>query len=199
MSTILLIRHAEYDTIGRYLKGRTAGIGLNEKGRAQAESLAGRLRALPMVAVYSSPLERALQTAEPIARRQGLVPEVLEALSEIDYGVWTGRSVSEMSENPLWRRLHAQRGRSGVPGGEWMIDLAQRMMKALEEIAGRHPDGTAAVVSHGDPIRAVVCHYLGIPLDFIDRLDLRPASVTILELREWGPCLRLYNDTGHLG
>jgi probable phosphomutase (TIGR03848 family) len=195
MSTILLIRHAEYPSLGQGLKGRLPGIHLDETGKAQAERISQRLAALPLRAVYSSPLERARETAGPIARRFALSVSIREDLQEIDYGDWTGRDISEMAGEALWKRFHAQRTRVRIPGGEGMIRIAERMVGALEDLAGRHRDEVIAVVSHGDPIRAALCVYLGIPLDFIDRLELLPASISILDLEESGVRLRRFNDT----
>lgn len=198
MSTIILVRHGEYELLGTGLKGRAAGIHLNPRGQAQAARVAEQLAGLPVRGLYSSPMERARETAEPIANRLAISIEILPEVTEIDYGDWTGREVREMPDNPLWKRFHAQRARTLIPGGEGLVDVQTRMVKAIESLTTRHPDETVVVVSHGDPIRSALCLYLGMPLDFIDRLQILPASISILELREWGPVVRLLNDTGDL-
>ena len=116
MTTYLLIRHALCDPVGQTITGRTPGVSLNPAGRQQAETLASRLAGLPIVAVYSSPLERALQTAQPIAERRGLSVQQLEGLNEIDFGEWTGKTLAELKPVSEWQSFNSYRSGSRIPG-----------------------------------------------------------------------------------
>lgn len=192
MTEFLLIRHGDNDFLGHTLAGWMPGIHLNENGRAQAEWIADRLLHVPIRAIYSSPLERARETAEPLARRLGLEIRISDALGEVHLGEWTGRAFDELRNDPQWRRFNSFRSGARIPGGETMIEFQQRMLAAMEAIRREHPEGTVAVVSHGDPIRAVLCHYLGMPLDLIHRLEIEPASVSVIRLGDdWAQVLRI--------
>jgi probable phosphoglycerate mutase len=198
MTTILLIRHAMNDYVGNTLVGRRPGVHLNEAGRAEAERLARRLAATPIEAVYSSPLERATETAEPLARRAALPVTVCHALSEIDFGDWTGRAIRDLEDDPAWKRCNSDRASARIPGGESMLEVQLRMIGAVEGFRDRHRGGVVAAVSHGDPIRAALTHYLGLPLDLLDRLEVQTASVSVVLLRDWGPLVLRINDRGEL-
>ena len=198
MTTILLVRHGENDLVGRTLAGWTPGVHLNAKGRAQAEALAARLAAAQVRAIYSSPLERAWETAEPLARRLGLPIVRCDAVGEIRFGDWTGRAISEIEADPAFRRFNSDRASARIPGGESMLEVEARMVEALEEMRRRHGGETVAVFSHGDPIRAALAHYLGLSLGLIDRLEVRTGSVSVVVLRDWGPLVLRINDTGEL-
>lgn len=194
MTTFLLIRHALNDTVGRLIAGRAPGVRLNADGRAQAESLAERLAGLPLTAVYSSPLERARKTAEPLARRHGLEVRISEAFNELDFGGWTGRSLFELEADEHWRRFNSFRSSTRPPGGETMLEAQARMIAGLERLRADSGDAKVAVVGHGDPIRAAVMHYAGIPLDLFLRVEISPASVSVLELSDYGPRILSLND-----
>lgn len=197
-TTVLLVRHADNDYIGHTLAGWTPGIHLNDSGRRQAERLAGRLAKLPVRAIYSSPLERTRETMEPLAIRLGLEVRVCDALGEIRLGQWTGRAIRELADDPVWQRFNRERSTARVPGGETMLEVQARMVGAFEKIRGNHPDSVVVAASHGDPIRAVLMHYLGMPLDFIHRLEIQTASVSTIVLNDWGPAVLRINDTGDL-
>ena len=193
MTTFLLIRHAMCDPVGRSIAGRAPGVHLNELGRAQAERLAQRLAGVPLDAVYTSPLERARETAEPLARRLGLAVRVVEALGELDFGDWTGRALAELDALGDWRRFNALRSITGAPGGELMLEVQARVVRALEAMRREHPDGRCAVVSHGDVVRGAIAHYAGVPLDFLQRLEVGPASVSVLRVTETEVAVRAIN------
>src|SRR3982751_391471 len=132
MTTFLLIRHALCDPVGRSIAGRAAGVSLNRRGLQQAEALAARLAELPIAAVYSSPLERALQTAGPIAKLKGLPLEQREGWNEIDFGEWTGKQLGELQAVPEWQNFNTYRSGTRIPGGETMQEVLAR---ALDEVA----------------------------------------------------------------
>lgn len=180
--TLLLIRHAACDHVGRRLAGRAPGVHLNDLGRRQAEALAAALTGLAVEAVYSGPLERARETAVVLARylERPLLPA--PGLDELDYGDWTGRTVESLAGDPVWQAFNAARSSTRIPGGESMTEVVARAAAELERLRRAHPEGVAAAVSHGDVIRGVLLHALGVSLDHIHRLEVAPASVSVLRL-----------------
>lgn len=183
MTTFLLIRHAAFDGIGRIIKGRAPGVRLNPAGQSQAASLAVRIADAGIVAVYSSPLERAMETAAPIAGRVGVPVVTMDAFAELDWGLWTGRAVEQLRGDPEFERFNRLRGSTRIPGGELMLEAQARAVHAIEEIRLTEPaNGAVAVVTHADIVRAVLCQYLGMPLDHLLRLEVDAASVSVLEI-----------------
>jgi broad specificity phosphatase PhoE len=199
MLRILLIRHGATDLLGRVLYGRMPGVHLNAAGREQAESLArGLLTRYQLSEVVSSPMERALETAGPIAQAASLEVVVDDAFNEIDFGSWIGKRFGELHESDHWRRYCRFRTTTRPPGGESMMDVQSRAWKGITGILERHAgqeDATIAVVSHGDVIRGVLMLALGMSIDHIHRLAAAPASVS--ELLIWGAevQVRTINET----
>jgi probable phosphomutase (TIGR03848 family) len=198
MTTFLLIRHAEYAGIGAALIGRTPGIGLDERGRAQAQALAERLAGLPIRAIYTSPLERTRETALPIGERLGVRVRVCWELNEIDFGEWQGRSFAELDDQPRWQRWNAFRSGGAPPGGETMLAAQGRIVQAIAACRERHPDAAVALVSHSDMIKAALAYFLGVPLDLFGRIEIAPASVSILQIDDYGARLSLLNHCGDI-
>jgi probable phosphomutase (TIGR03848 family) len=197
MTDFLLIRHANCDPVGHSIAGRKAGIHLSATGRTEAMALGERLSRLQITSVYSSPLERALETAGPIAEQQGLRVETAPGLLEIDFGEWTGRTLAELDQLPDWKTFNSFRSGSRIPGGENAAEVLARALAELERLR-RHHSGSkelVAVVSHGDVLRAIIAHFLGIPMDLYHRIELSPASVSVLALELSGPRLLLLNST----
>lgn len=192
-TTVLLIRHGHTDAIGRRLVGRTPGVHLTADGRAQAQRLVETLRAQPIARIFSSPLERAIETAEPLARARGLEITIDEALTEVNFGEWTGLTFEELSRLAEWKRFNAQRSAAEVPGGERPADVQARIVAALERLRAPHPGQTIAAVSHADVIRAAVLHYAGASLDMVHRIEIGPASVTAVALGAGAPRLLYVN------
>jgi probable phosphoglycerate mutase len=187
MATFLLIRHGENDWVGKALAGRLPGVHLNASGAAQAERLARSLAGKPIQRVVSSPLERATETAGPIAAALGLTVQVCEEFTEIQFGEWEGKPVAGLELDPRWKLYNSYRSTTPAPGGEMMLETQVRFVSGVERLRREHPAETIAVVSHADPIRAALLHYLGMPIDLFLRLEVRPASISILELHEYGP------------
>jgi probable phosphomutase (TIGR03848 family) len=190
---LLLIRHATNDWVGKRLAGWTPGVHLNDEGRAQAKALAQRLAVIPLDAIYSSPLERTLETAQPLAVAHGLTVEIREALGESRIGDWTGRTLKELEKEDLWPVVQVYPGGVRFPGGESMRETQARFIAALDTIRDAHPGQTVAVVSHSDPIKLAVAYYAGLPLDLFQRLVISPASVTALAFSRFGPRLVCMN------
>ncbi|WP_375464098.1 histidine phosphatase family protein [uncultured Methylobacterium sp.] len=189
MSLIHLVRHAAHARVGSVLCGRMPGVSLSEAGRAEAAALAARLRRSGATAVLSSPRERALETAAPIAEALGLPVTVAPELDEIDFGAWTGRSFADLAGDPLWTAWNAERSTARPPGGEGMAAAGARALKLLTRL-----EGTSVAVSHGDVIRAVLLAILGLSLDAYDRLEVAPASLSSLDLWPGGGRLAALNE-----
>jgi probable phosphoglycerate mutase len=194
MTTFLLIRHAETDDLGQALSGRRSGVGLNAAGRRQAEQLAARLAGEGIAAVYSGPLERVRETARPLAERLGLEVREAPELDEIDLGEWSGQSFEALNCRDDWRRFNSVRSCTRAPGGELMLEVQARGVGFLQRLCGERPGAAVAVVSHADVIKAVLAYYLGLPLDLAQRLEVSPASVSVLALEEGGPRVLCVNS-----
>jgi probable phosphoglycerate mutase len=187
VTTFLLIRHGSTDLVGKALAGRMPGVSLDANGRNQAQQLATRLIDRQVTVIYSSPLERAVETAEPLAQRAGIPILIRDGLTEIDFGVWQGKTVTELEDDREWRRFNMLRGSAPAPEGELMLEVQARMARELDDLRRLHPNQTVAVFSHADVIKAALMMYMGMPLDFHLRLEISPASVSVIELAEWGP------------
>ena len=178
----MLVRHAHTDAIGVRLVGRLPGVPLSPAGRLQAERLARALASRPLARIYTSPLERARETAAAIAHAQPVPVTEDDELQEVDFGEWTGRTLAELDGRPEWRRFNQSRGSAPVPGGESALQVQSRILAALRRLAATHAGERIAVVSHGDVIRCAALHFAGLPLDDYARIAIDPASVTTIEL-----------------
>lgn len=196
MTTLLLIRHATTDAIGKFVAGRQPGVQLNRQGVAEAAKLVERLSTTPIRAVYSSPLERTRQTAEPLCRELKLPNEIKEEFNEIDFGEWTGKTFEQLDALPEWRRFNRLRSVAQIPGGESMLQVTTRMVNTLETLRGKHGDTTIAIFSHGDPIRAAIAYFTGMPIDFLQRIEVSPASISVVDLQDSNVQVFTVNDTG---
>lgn len=196
MTTFLLVRHGLTDAVGKVMAGWQPGWHLNERGKRQAETLAQQMRRFPIRGIYTSPLERAVETAEAIAAMHGLTPVKVEALGEIRIGEWEGLTLNELESREDWKCFNAYRGGTRAPGGELMLETQTRMVCELVRLRTAHRDETVTIVSHGDPLRAVVMHYLGMPLDLVHRLEIEPGSLSIIEDGDWGARVLRLNGTG---
>ncbi|HEX9711862.1 MAG TPA: MSMEG_4193 family putative phosphomutase [Actinomycetota bacterium] len=195
---LLLIRHALTDHVGHKLSGWTSGVTLSERGREQAEQLAARLKPVKVDAIYCSPLERAAETAKVVARGRGVRIRQRDEIGEVHYGDLEGRSLRSLAKGKLWNRLRAWPSDVRFPGGESLRETQARAVAAVEDIRAAHPKGTVAVFSHGDWIRMVMAHYLGVHIDLYRRIGVDPASVNIIDFFAHGPYVRALNDTGDL-
>jgi probable phosphoglycerate mutase len=191
MPIVLLIRHGENEYVkkGR-LAGRLPGVHLNDKGREQSLLLAERFKAAPVKAIYSSPLERALETAQPLAERLGLQVAIRPGLLETDYGEWQDRTLKSLRRLKSWKTVQVAPSRFRFPGGESFAECQLRLVQEIEYLCSQHePKDLFACVFHADPIKLVVAYFLGMPLDNFQRLMVAPASVTALHIGEYGSAL----------
>lgn len=198
VTTLFLIRHAHHDWLGRALAGWTPGIHLNEAGRAAAAALAHHLSSEPIAAIYTSPLERATETAQAIAAPHGFAPRVSRALGEIDFGAWTGHVFSDLDGRADWRLWNERRTHAVPPGGETILHVQERILGELARLRALHPDQTIVVVSHGDVLKAVLLGVIEGSLDRMSRIDLDPASISVLRWDASGPCMASWNGVGAL-
>lgn len=182
-----LVRHGECDGTGAVLHGRAAGVSLNRIGRRQAVRTARRLASEPVTAVYTSPIDRAHETASILAALHDLSVIVHEAFTEIDYGDWTGRDFNELTEDETWRAYNISRSATAPPHGEHPLAVQARATEALDVLRRLHHDETIVVVTHADVIRAIIAHVLGFSLENSLRLEIAPASVSTLHLHDGWP------------
>jgi len=187
MPILLLIRHGENDYVkSGKMAGRLPGVQLNEKGLKQAQALAEALKHVPLKAVYSSPLQRALETAAPIAEIRKLTILQEPDLMDTDIGKWQGKSVKVLRLSKAWKIVQNAPSRFRFPEGESFAEAQTRYVGTLERIIRRHhkPQDLVAVVFHADPIKLVVAHFLGMPLDHFQRLGCDTGSLTALHVGE---------------
>ena len=187
MSTLLLIRHGETPyTVNGKMAGRLPGVPLNEKGRKQAEAVGEALKHAPIKFIYSSPMERALETGSFLARNLGLEIQIAQGINETDIGEWTGRSVKQCARTKLWDVVVNRPGELVFPGGESFAGIQARCVAEVEAIAARHPEDLVAVFSHADPIKLVVAHFLNMPINSFQRLGADNCSVCVIHFGKEG-------------
>ncbi|MBB4195672.1 broad specificity phosphatase PhoE [Rhizobium aethiopicum] len=194
-ATFFLVRHAAHDNVGNFLAGRTAGISLGEAGRSQVQRLGQRLRREDINEIYTSPRERTLETAEGIASACGAsLLQTDDALDEVNFGEWSGKTFDVLDGDPLWRRWNTTRSLTRTPGGETMLDVQARIFGLIETLAGSGDGRRIALVSHADVIKAAVSHVLGLPIDAWPRFDIAPASLTTVVIGDWGAKVMTLNE-----
>ena len=205
MTLVLLIRHGRTTANSSgILAGWTKGVRLDERGEQQAGELAKRLAEVPLAAVVSSPLERCRQTSDIVlSGREGVPVHLDERIGECRYGDWTGRPLSELAQEPLWRVVQAHPSAARFPGpeGESIADMSARAVAAVREwntlIAAEHgPEAVWALFSHGDVIKALAADALGLHLDQFQRITADPCSVTAVRYTELRPFVVRLNDVG---
>lgn len=188
-TTVILVRHGQTPTTGDVLPGRARGLHLSDAGRQQAEAAAARIGTVvkQVAAVYSSPLERAKETAAPIAKRMGVKVTVERGLLECDFGEWTGGRLKELSKRPEWRTVQRYPSGFRFPDGESFAEMQTRIVDALARLRQRHPGETIVAVSHADPIKAAVADAVGTHLDLFQRIVISPCSLSTIVYGDSGP------------
>ena len=202
MGTVILLRHGRSTANSAgVLAGRTLGVGLDEGGVAQAQALVERLAQLPLAAVVSSPLQRCQETVAPLAQARELEVTVDDRFIEVDYGQWTGRELSKLGKEPLWKVVQSHPSAAVFPGGEGLAALQARAVAAVREwdakLAAEHgPHMLWLVCSHGDVIKAVLADALGVHLDGFQRIVANPCSISAVTYTETRPFVQRVNDCG---
>jgi probable phosphoglycerate mutase len=181
MRQVYLLRHGENDVMKRRLAGRLPGTHLNRHGQEQAQRLAEKLANAPIQAIFSSPMERAIETATPLAASRGLTVQVLEGLNEVDYGRLQGRTYCQLERLKLWQKVRVAPLQVRFPGGETLIEVQERAVMAVQlALAEVGPEEAVACFTHGDLVRLVTAWALGLPLDSYRLLQADTASLTVL-------------------
>jgi probable phosphomutase (TIGR03848 family) len=198
-TVVLLVRHGQTPTTGRVLPGRAPGLHLSDDGRRQAEAAAQRLAKVRRItAVYASPLERARETAMPIARARGLAVRIERGLADLDVGRWTGSRLDRLSKRPEWSTVQRYPSGFRFPDGESFVEMQTRMTAALARMVEQHRGGVVVAVSHADPIKAALAHALGMHLDLFQRLAIAPGSITTIAFGASGPTVLGVNAVGEM-
>jgi len=198
VTVFYLLRHGEHVLRGQVLAGRTPGVGLSVRGRAEIAAVAERLAEERIAALCSSPLQRTRETSEILAERLDLPIEYREDVIELDFGEWTGLTFDAVRADERWKLWSTCRSIATVPGGESMRQVQERVVKALFELRQAHPDGTVVVVSHGDVIRAALLFALGMPLDFYSRIEVGLASISTIQIDNSGLRVLTVNERPRL-
>jgi probable phosphomutase (TIGR03848 family) len=199
MSLLFLVRHGLTAQTGHRLYGRSAGIDLDARGRAQAEQLVERFDGVKLTAIYSSPLERCVQTVEPLAAARRIAIRTDPDLLEMDAGDWTGRTLGQVRRTAAWKVVQQTPSAFAFPGGgEAFPDAQARAVGAVERIARRHHRGAVVVATHGDIVRIVIAHLAGAALDEFQRFVVDTTGVSVALIGGDRPRVLLVNDTGGL-
>jgi probable phosphomutase (TIGR03848 family) len=202
VGTVILLRHARSTANSSgVLAGRSPGVGLDESGLAQAESLVGRLAAVQLAALVSSPLQRCVETVGPLAAACGLQPSLDDRLAEVDYGQWTAQPLRALVRQPLWKVVQLHPSAAVFPEGEGLAEVQARAVAAIREwdakvVAEHGADAAWLACSHGDVIKAVVADALGMHLDSFQRIVIDPCSVSVVRYTETRPFVWRTNDGG---
>ncbi|GAB4541450.1 MAG: histidine phosphatase family protein [Anaerolineales bacterium] len=197
MTLLLLIRHGENDYVktGK-MAGRIPGVHLNPRGQSQAQALAEALKDVPLQAIYASPLERTLETAQPIAAARGLQIIQQPDLMDTNIGAWQGRSIGVLRLTKAWKVVQSAPSRFRFPEGESFPECQLRVVNALERALKKHnkPNHIIAAVFHADPIKLAIAHFLGMPLDGFQKLGCDTGSLAALQINETGAHLLTLNQ-----
>jgi broad specificity phosphatase PhoE len=204
---VAFVRHGRTPTTGTILPGRAPGLHLSEEGGRQASEVAEMLakevaslgeRGPRVGAVYASPMERAKETARPIARALGLRVATKRSLIECDFGAWTGAKLAELAKLPEWKRLMADPVGFSFPGGESILQVQERIVGFAEEVRESHPGELVVAVSHADVIRVAIASALGAPLSAMHRIWVSTASVSVVSYGHKGVSVLALNASGDL-
>ncbi|MBZ9677600.1 histidine phosphatase family protein [Mesorhizobium sp. ES1-1] len=195
-TTFFLVRHAAHDNVGSYLAGRMGGVSLGPAGQAQAMHLARRMSREPLAAICSSPRERTLETAKPMAIACAVKTIAIRAeLDEIDFGAWSGKTFEELNKDAAWQTWNSQRQSACTPSGETMQDVQERVIGLMDAVRQNAMNQCVALISHADVIKAAVCKVLGLQLGDCFRFDIEPASITTIVCGDWGSKLIRLNES----
>ncbi|WP_299572655.1 MSMEG_4193 family putative phosphomutase [uncultured Williamsia sp.] len=199
--TVILLRHGRStaNTSG-VLAGRSGGVDLDDTGRSQADVVVERLADVAeLVGIVRSPLQRCEQTVEPLARARGIEPIVDERLVEVDYGSWTGRKITDLIGQDLWKTVQQQPSAAVFPDGEGLADVQARAVRAIRDLdarlAGADRSGVWVACTHGDVIKAIVADAMGVHLDSFQRIVVEPSSMSVIRYSSARPYVHAVNST----
>ncbi len=194
---VLLVRHGQTPTTGKVLPGRAPGLHLADVGTQQAQRAADRIAELKTVdAIYASPLERARETAAPIASARGMKVHIDKGLLECDFGDWTGAELKKLMKLPEWGTVQRAPSTFTFPGGESFNAMQTRMVTAIDRLRVAHAGGVIVCVSHADPIKAAVAHAMGTHIDLFQRIVIGTCSITAIAYGMGAPIVLTVNSTG---
>jgi len=200
-TTILLVRHGQNDWVGKHkLAGWTPGVYLNKHGRKQAKSVGKRFveTNTKIDAIYASPLERTMETAELIAKPLNLPITQCPGIGEVEYGDWTGAEIAKLAKLPEWSVVQYYPSNTQFPQGESLYGMQARGVQQVNKLVAQHPGQTILLVSHADVIKSIIAHYLGVHLDLFQRIVVSPASITTIVFTFMRPMVYTVNDVSHL-
>ena len=199
---LVLIRHAHSQAnAAGILSGRLPHVHLSERGVAQSEDLTKRLGSFPVSSLRISPMERCFETIAPwinsivLPHDPHFQPVIDEELNEVDYGTWSGKKITSLSKNKLWKTVQESPSRMYFPQGEGIAQMQSRAMKSVHEAISAKGKGSAVIVSHGDVIKSIVASALGMHLDEFQRIVIDPASISVLDFSTTKPRTLLLNDS----
>ena len=199
---LVLIRHAHSEAnAAGILSGRLPNVHLSEKGLKQAAELAKRLGSFPVSDLRISPMERCFETIAPwintsvLPKRPNFEPIIDQELTEVDYGIWSGKKLAVLSRNKLWKIVQESPSRMYFPKGEGIAQMQARAMKSVHQAVSTKAKGSAVIVSHGDVIKSIVASALGMHLDEFQRIIIDPASISIIDFSTTKPRVLLLNDS----
>jgi probable phosphoglycerate mutase len=195
MTRIILIRHGETDTAGKSLTGRAPGVHLNQQGKAQAQNLAKNLASLHEPKIFSSPIERTMETACEIAEAHNITVIPDPDFIELNFGDWTNKTIHELKNDINFKRFNNFRSQARIPGGESMAEAQLRIIKGIDNVLTNYFNETILIVSHADMIKAALIFYLGMSIDLMQRIEISPASMNILDFYEDSVLVRKINQT----
>lgn len=192
-----MVRHGKTPSTGKLLPGRAKGLHLSDTGKQEALVVAERLSKLKKVAaIYASPLERARETAAPIAKALKQKVIINKGLLECDFGDWTGEELAKLMKLPEWSNVQRAPSTFRFPKGESFTEMQTRMVSTLDDLRKKHSGGVVICVSHADPIKAAVAHAMGTHIDLFQRIVISTCSVTAVSYSSFGPVVLTVNSTG---
>jgi probable phosphoglycerate mutase len=187
VTTFYLVRHGVTSHTGNRLTGWTPGVHLTDGGRVEVEALGRWLADVSLRAVYSSPIDRTLETARIVAAPHDLQVRTRRGLGEVQYGGWTNRPIRSLMKTKLWSTVQRFPSAARFPDGETLREVQVRAVGEIEKLAAEHPKGAVCCVSHGDVIKLIAAHYLGVHIDLFQRIVIAPASVSVISVDPRGP------------
>ena len=192
-----MVRHGKTPSTGKLLPGRAKGLHLSDTGKQEALIVAERLSKIKKVAaIYASPLERARETAAPIAKALKQKVIINKGLLECDFGDWTGEELAKLMKLPEWSNVQRAPSTFRFPKGESFTEMQTRMVSTLDDLRKKHSGGVVICVSHADPIKAAVAHAMGTHIDLFQRIVISTCSVTAVSYSSFGPVVLTVNSTG---